>query len=167
MSVIDVTPLPPTTHVGSRATRLVTVALAVPGAVVALITGASGVTTFAAGRPLLLAPQVASVAEAAGNRDAAEVVLRLRRGEDVNSPSLVWIPQRFDRPLILTPLEAAVASERPYMVRLVIDNGATLNASVLRRIRCFAQRRGDRGTMAYLDTLDESSLDCSGVAIPE
>jgi hypothetical protein len=142
-------------------------AAALPGVLVALLTGVSGVTTFVEARPLLLAPQTASVAEAAGNRDAAEVIRRLRQGEDVNRPTEVRIPQRFDHPLTLTPLEAAVASERPYMVRLVLDNGATLNPPILRRIRCFAQRRGDRGTIAYLNSLDGSPLDCSGVAIPE
>ena len=142
-------------------------AVALPGVVVALMTGASGITGLLADRPLLLAAQPASLAEASGNRDAAEVILRLAQGEDVNRPREVRIPQRFARPLTLTPLEAAVASERTYMIRLLLDHGAVMDGPTLRRLRCFAERRKDRGTIAYLAALDRSPLACEGVAIPE
>ena len=142
-------------------------AVSLPGVVVALVTGASGVASLVAGRPLILASQPASLAEAAGNRDAAEVVLRIEQGEDVNRPTDVRIPQRFPRPIVLTPLEAAVASERTYMIRLMLDHGAVIDAPTLTRLRCFAERRKDRGTIAYLAELDPTPLVCDGVAIRE
>lgn len=142
-------------------------AVALPGVVVALMTGASGLAALVANRPLLLASQPASLAEASGNRDAAEVMLRLAQGEDVNRPDEVRIPQRFTRPITLTPLEAAVASERTYMIRLMLDHGAAMDAPTLRRLRCFAERRKDKGTIAYLAAMDSSPLDCEGVVIPE
>lgn len=147
-------------------TRIWAAAMALPGVVVALVTGVSGIAALVADRPLLLASQPASLAEASGNRDAAEVVLRLAQGEDINRPIEVRIPQRFARPITLTPLEAAVASERTYMIRLMLDHGAAIDAKTLRRLRCFAERRKDRGTIAFLAEMDPSPLACDGVAIP-
>ncbi len=147
--------------------RMWAAAVALPGVLVALVTGISGIAALVADRPLILASQPASLTEASGNRDAAEVLLRLAQGEDVNLPSEVRIPQRFPRPITLTPLEAAVASERTYMITLVLDHGAVMDASTLRRLRCFAERRKDKGTIAYLAALDPSPLSCDGVAIPE
>ena len=147
--------------------RWIIAAFAVPGIVVAVATGLSGLASLAIDRPLILAAVPASLAEAAGNRDAAEVMLRLERGEDVNRAVEIRIPQRFDNPITLTPLEAAVASERTYMIRLMLDHGAVMDGTTLRRLRCFAERRKDRGTIAYLAALDASPLACDGVAIPE
>jgi hypothetical protein len=67
---------------------------------------------------------------------------------------------------MLTPLEAAVVSERAYIITLVRDRGARLDAATLRRLRCIAQARKDRGTIAYLAQLDSSSLSCEGEPIP-
>jgi hypothetical protein len=67
---------------------------------------------------------------------------------------------------VLTPLEAAVISERAYMIRIVRDHGATLDPDTLRTLRCIAQARKDRGTIAYLAELDSSPLNCEGLRIP-
>ena len=142
-------------------------AVALPGVLVALATGLSGLAALAVDRPLLLASQPASLAEAAGNRDAAEVMLRLAQGEDVNRAVEVRIPQRFNQPITLTPLEAAVASERTYMIDLMLAQGAVMDGPTLTRLRCFAERRKDRGTIAYLAAKDPSPLACDGVAVPE
>jgi len=139
---------------------------ALPGVVAALITGASGMATLVAGRPLILAPTPTSLAEAARYRDAAEVALRVSLGEDVNRPAPVRVP---GEPLLtLTPLEAAAASEREYMVTLVLDSGARRDGPTLRRLRCFVKRYGVGGGMSdYLSTLDPSPLSCDGVPVPE
>ena len=107
---------------------VVTAALALPGVVVALITGVSGVSAWMADRPLILAP--------------------------VREPAM------------LTPFEAAVISERSYMIRLVRDRGARLDGPELRTLRCIAETRKDRGTIAYLAQFDSSPLTCDGVRIP-
>jgi len=144
---------------------LLPAAIALPGVVVALVTGLSGVSAFVADRPLILAPVPRTVAEAAGNRDVADVVV-MSALTDMNLPASVRIPLRLHQPAMLTPLEAAVVSERAYMIRLVHDRGARLDPQELRKLRCIAQARKDRGTIAYLAQLDSSPLNCEGVAIP-
>ena len=148
-----------------RFATLLLAAVALPGVVVGLVTGASGIGALVADRPLILAPVPRSVAEAAGNRDVADVVL-LAPGADLNRAELVRIPLRLHEPAMLTPLEAAVVSERAYMIQLVRIQGARLDPAMLRRLRCIAEGRKDRGTIAYLAQLDSSPLSCEGVPIP-
>jgi hypothetical protein len=144
---------------------LVTAALALPGVVVALITGVSGLSAWIADRPLILSPVPANLAEAAGNRDVADVAVMSESGA-LDEPALARIPLRLRDAKMLTPLEAAVISERSYMIRLVRDRGARLDEPGLRTLRCIAQARKDRGTIAYLAELDATPLNCDGVKIP-
>ena len=150
----------------ARFRTLLPVALALPGVVIALLTGLSGVSAFVADRPLILAPVPRNAAEAAGNRDVADVVV-LSPTTDMNQPAPARIPLRLRQPAMLTPLEAAVISERAYMIRLVRDRGARLDGQELRRLRCIAQARKDRGTIAYLAAIDSSPLNCDGVKLPD
>lgn len=143
----------------------VTAALALPGVVVALITGVSGLSAWMADRPLILAPVPRNLPEAAGNRDVADVVVMSEAG-GLNEPVLARIPLRLREPAMLTPFEAAVISERSYMIRLVRDRGARLDGHELRTLRCIAETRKDRGTIAYLAQFDSSPLSCDGVRIP-
>jgi len=144
---------------------LLTAALAVPGVAVALITGASGLSAWIFDRPLVLAPVPRNLSEAAGNRDVADVVV-MSESADSNQPELARIPLRLREPATLTPLQAAVISERAYMIRLVHDHGARLDADELRTLRCMAQARKDRGTIAYLAEFDANPLNCEGVKAP-
>ena len=144
---------------------LLTAAFALPGVVVAVLTGLSGVSALVADRPLILAPVPRNTSEAAGNRDVADVVV-MSEATDMNAPAPSRIPLRLHEPGLLTPLEAAVISERAYMIRLVRDRGARLGAQELRTLRCIAQARKDRGTIAYLAEIDSRALDCDGVKIP-
>jgi len=150
----------------ARFERLLLAAIALPGAIVAVITGLSGASAFVADRPLILAPVPRSVAEAAGNRDVAEVVVLSATTGDMNRAEPVRIPLRLHQPGMLTPLEAAVVSERAYMISLVRERGARLDAETVHRLRCIAQARKDRGTIAYLAQLDSSPLSCEGVSVP-
>src|SRR6266542_114884 len=97
---------------------LLPAAIALPGVVVALVTGLSGVSAVVADRPLILAPVPRTVTEAAGNRDVADVVV-MSALTDMNLPAPARLPLRLHEPAMLTPLEAAVVSERAYMIRLV------------------------------------------------
>ena len=144
---------------------LLPLAVALPGVVVALLTGVSGVFALVAGRPLLLAPMPRNVAEAAGNRDVADVLV-MAPSSDMNQAMPARIPLRMRNETMLTPLEAAVISERAYMVRLVRDHGSRLGPDELRTLRCIAEARHDRGTIEYLRTLDSGALDCQSVEIP-
>lgn len=143
----------------------VTAAVALPGIVVALITGASGLSGWAADRPLVLAPLPRNLPEAAGNRDVADVVV-MSASADLEERALARIPLRMREPAMVTPLEAAVISERAYMIRLLRDRGASLDAQTLRILRCIADARKDRGTIAYLAQLDASPLECGDIIIP-
>ena len=140
--------------------------VAIPGVVLAMITGLSGMAILVADTPLLLAPRPGSVAEAAGNRDSGEIVLRAGLGEDPNQARLVRMPGRFTHPTLLTPLDAAVFSERTFTIDLLRDQGAVLDASTLRRLRCYADSRHDRATMAYLAALTTAPLACAGIDVP-
>jgi hypothetical protein len=144
---------------------LLTAALAVPGVVVAVITGASGFSAWIFDRPLVLAPTPRNLSEAAGNRDVADAVV-MSQSADINERELARIPLRLREPAMLTPLEAAVISERAYMIRLVRELGARLDADELRTLRCIAEARKDRGTIAYLAQLDSSPMKCDDVRIP-
>jgi hypothetical protein len=143
----------------------VTAALAMPGVVVALITGVSGLSAWAADRPLILAPVPHNLPEAAGNRDVADVVV-MSASAGLDERVRARIPLRMREPALVTPLEAAVISERAYMIRLLRDRGASLDGQTLRTLRCIADAREDRGTIAYLTQLDSSPLECGDITIP-
>ena len=151
---------------------LIVVAAAVPGIALAAVTGASGAKMLLSGEPLIFSAHAESLAEAAANRDTADVVLRLALGEDPNLPAPVRLPYESNR-LVLTPLEGAVVGQRVAVVRLLVNRGAKLQGEILTRVRCFAQHRGGHGrmgdddTIAYLASLDPSPLNCEGIAIPE
>jgi hypothetical protein len=143
---------------------LLTAALAMPALVVGVITGASGLSAWLFDRPLVLAPTPRNLSEAAGNRDVADVVV-MSESADMNDRAPARIPLRLRQSAMLTPLEAAVISERAYMIRLVRELGARLEARDLRTLRCIAEARKDRGTIAYLAQLDASPLNCEGVKV--
>ena len=149
----------------ARYRTLLMAALAAPGVVIALLTGVSGISAFVADRPLILAPVPRNAAEAAGNRDVADLLI-MSMAIDINAPAEARIPLRLHEPNVLTPLEAAVVSERAYMIRLVHDRGARLDREELRTLRCIAQARKDRGTIAYLADIDSSPLHCDGIKVP-
>jgi len=142
-----------------------TAALAAPGVVVAVTTGASGVSAWIFDRPLVLAPVARNLAEAAGNRDVADVVV-MSESTDLNDSEPARIPLRLHEPAMLTPLEAAVISERAYMIRLVRDRGARLDLGELRTLWCIAEAHDDSRTIAYLTELDAGPLNCEGVKVP-
>jgi hypothetical protein len=149
----------------ARFRTLLLAALAIPGIVVGLLTGLSGVSAVLTDRPLILAPVPRNAAEAAGNRDVADVVV-MSAATDMNTPQDARIPLRLHEEAMLTPLEAAVVSERAYMIRLVRDRGGRLGPEELRTLRCIAQARKDRGTIAYLSEIDSSPLNCDGIKVP-
>lgn len=143
------------------------IALGAPGIALAFVFGVLGVASLSGDHSPVLAPQSRSLAEAAGNHDAAEVVRRLVAGEDLRSAADVRMPLKLAGPARLTPLEAAVLSEWTPMLQLLIDAGAPTDTATLRPLRCIAQRERDRNTIAFLAALDEQrTLTCDGVVLP-
>jgi hypothetical protein len=150
----------------TRFNALLGLAVGLPAAVLIIVCGVSGVKALAVGRPVIFATVPTSMAEAAGNRDVADMVRRGEAGEPPDARTIARIPLRLHSPAALTPLEAAVIAERPYLITLARTLGATLDAETLTRLRCIARARKDRGTIAYLDRLDSSPLRCDRVPIP-
>jgi hypothetical protein len=151
---------------------IILLAAALPAIALGAVTSVSGASALVTGRPFVLAPRAANLAEAAANRDIADVVARLSFGEDPNRPGLVHNPQQFAQPVVLTPLEGAVLAQHTPLVRLLINRGARVTGRALTRVRCFAEHRGGHGrvgnadTIEYLATLGPSPLNCDGVPIP-
>jgi hypothetical protein len=140
---------------------LMAFALAAPGIAVGLVSGVFGLAAVT-GRPLALAlaPTPTSLQEAAATFDPAGVVLWARGGADLNRQAAVHVRGFDDRPVILTPLEAAVLSRGPDMVELLVVLGANRDGATLQRLRCFAARVGDQDVIDYLTTLDDAPLSC-------
>jgi len=142
-------------------------ALALPGFIVALTTGASGILALAADRPVLPAPQPISLAEAAATRDFGEVALRFGYGEDPHRRGPVRLPAR--SPVMLTALEGAVMSGNPVMFSLVRDH-AVVDETDVHHLRCLAERLDlayrDGRMIAYLTRLDRTGASCEGVDTP-
>src|SRR5690348_17707974 len=113
---------------------LILAAAALPAIILGTVTGVSGASALVSGRPFVLAPHAANLAEAAANRDIAEVVFRLSLGEDPNRPGLVHNPQQLDQPVVLTPLEGAVLAQHTALVKLLIDRGAHVRGPALTRV---------------------------------
>src|SRR5205814_4379459 len=81
----------------ARYRTLLMAALAAPGVVIALLTGVSGISAFVADRPLILAPVPRNAAEAAGNRDVADLLI-MSMAIDINAPAEARIPLRLHEP---------------------------------------------------------------------
>jgi hypothetical protein len=79
-----------------------------------------------------------TLSEAAALRDNGEVVRLIESGVDVNTPGAVRQDIVAARALVLTPLEAAVASRRADMVELLLEQGAQLDAATWTRLVCFS-----------------------------
>ena len=102
------------------------------GLAVALVLGAVG-------RHPMWRHQDLNLSESAAVRDEAEVVRLIENGEDPNRPRDIRPGVLFDYAVRLTPLEAAVASQRAEMVERLLANGALMDAAVWNRLRCAAR----------------------------
>src|SRR5712691_5971156 len=80
-----------------------------------------------------------NLSEAASVRDEAEVVRLIGSGEDPNGRRDIRPGVLFDYAVRLTPLEAAVASQRAEMVEQLLANGALMDAVVWNRLKCLSR----------------------------
>jgi hypothetical protein len=112
--------------------------LAAPACV--LVVGlAAALLLGAAGRHPMWRHQELNLSEAAAARDEAEVVRLIGHGEDPNTPRDIRPGLLFGYATRLTPLEAAVASQRAEMVERLLANGALMDAALWNRLRCAAR----------------------------
>jgi hypothetical protein len=123
-------------------------ALAVPSGLV--IAGlAAGLLLAPFGRhPLWQQPEL-NLSEAAAVRDSAEIVRLIEEhSEDPNAVREVRPGLLADQAIRVTPLEAAVAAKDVEIARVLLVNGATMDADVWNHLRCSAD--GDEMT-EFLD----------------
>ena len=98
--------------------------------------------------PLWLQPDL-NLSEAAAVRDAAEIVRLIEEhSEDPNAIREVRPGLLADQAIRVTPLEAAVAAKDVEIARVLLVNGAAMNAEIWNHLRCSAD--GDEMT-EFLD----------------
>lgn len=142
-------------------------ALAIPAAVVALL-HALMLTAAVAGRHPFWQAHPINLSEAAALHDAGEVARLIGQGEDPNRRRDVRAGLIRDDASRLTPLEAAVAEDRPEIVALLLHHGALLEPDTWTGLHCLAGRSSAAGARSYLETVrpPAASASCDGVAPP-
>jgi hypothetical protein len=86
--------------------------------------------------------------EAVAFRDAGESVRRIERGEDPNRAAEVRARVVLDDTASLTPIEAAAATRQGEMVQLLLDLGASPDATVWQRAWCISNASAVREVLA-------------------
>jgi hypothetical protein len=106
-----------------------------------------------------------TLSEATAVRDNAEVMRLLERGDDPNRrysvrPGLV----DNERPVMATPIEAAISNRRSDLVELLLTHGARLTDADWTRLRCVATAYEDHDLEAALDSghTDAKVARCAG-----
>ena len=79
-----------------------------------------------------------NLAEAAATRDEGEVARLIEGGEDFNQRYPVRPGLLFDRPAVLTPLEAAIAADDPMVVQRFMQEGTPLGVERWTYLHCIA-----------------------------
>ena len=110
--------------------------------------------------PLWQQPEL-NLSEAAAVRDAAEIVRLIEElSEDPNAVREVRAGLLADQAIRVTPLEAAVAAKDVEIARVLLVNGAAMDADVWNRLRCsaesdemteFLDRRRPSGSVLHCD----------------
>jgi ankyrin repeat protein len=126
------------------------IAVAVPGAVLIVATAA-----MLCGLPFGIDPlwrvEPLTLAEAAALRDNGEVVRLIDAGEDPNKAGTVRAEFLHNDPVTVTPLEAAVGSDRVDIIELLLDHGAEIDSSTWTRLMCFATAIEADESRAFLE----------------
>ncbi len=109
-----------------------------------------------------------TLSEAAALHDNGEVARLIGLGEDVNGTSLVRSGILANHSLVLTPIEAAVASERADMVEVLLERGARVDEAMWMRLMCFSASVEAEDVLALLEPLrsDASVENCDLVQVP-
>jgi hypothetical protein len=129
--------------------RLASLALALPGLVAAAASAALLVMTAAGVNPFWT-PQAANISESAALRDAATVVQRIQRGEDIAAAHSVRAGILFDRAVTVTPVEAAVAARRAEVVDAILTE-RPFDTAEWQRVFCLASTMPDEDIREVVD----------------
>jgi hypothetical protein len=120
-------------------------ALALPAAVITLALAFVACAEILGAHPLTMGPP-RSVPEAIVMRDAAGAARLIDEGADVRAIGLVRAGVLTDRPVLLTPLEAAVLVDATAMLDFLAASGATVPVE----LACLAADAGARTVRARL-----------------
>jgi hypothetical protein len=119
--------------------------LALPAALVTLALALIACAELLGAHPLTMGP-ARSVPEAIVMRDPAGAARLIEEGADVRAIGLVRAGILTDRPVLLTPLEAAVLVDATAMLDFLAARGATVPAE----LACLAADAGARASRAKL-----------------
>jgi hypothetical protein len=145
----------------------VEIALALPGTLLILATA-----VMLLGLPVGIDPlwrvEPMTLAEAAALRDNGEVVRLIYGGEDPNTRGTVRAELVHNNAQVVTPLEAAVAIDRPDMLQTLLENGAVLDATTWTHLMCFAVSTEADEAIEFLERRRpaEASSVCDDVRTP-
>lgn len=148
-----------------RRDSLPTWCVAVPPAIVAVLFAISGLAALLAGRPLIWPQTDITLAEAVGLRDQGEVVRLISSGADPNRRYAVRDVFREDETLAMSPLEAAVITREVYMMELVEDYGAVIDARNAAVLQCLARALGVEDVRQFVIERTRE-IPCDGVPLP-
>ncbi|MBM3819286.1 MAG: hypothetical protein FJW14_09775 [Acidimicrobiia bacterium] len=149
-------------RVFARCIHVVVALPAILGAV-ALIVLVGGVLQW---HPLWKEPEL-TLSEAAALKDRGTMLRLLRDGADPNARAQVRGGVVDDDELVLTPLEASVATRTPDAMRLLLAHGARLGERELAVVFCLARQEDAREILDFLSTRpSQRDPDCTHVATP-
>ena len=124
-----------------RGALVLACALGLPPATGALVFGLSGATDLAMGQPLVWAAPSVTLAEAVAMRDRSEIAGQILLGADPNIRYRMRDYLSAGRVVMVTPLEAALATGDIGLVESLMEQGATVDDTNRLPLRCFAIRR--------------------------
>jgi len=108
-----------------------------------------------------------TLSEAAALKGDATVIWAIRRGADPNAAARVRPGVLKSDEVFVTPGEAAVASNRSGMLRLLVAEGLRLDPVTRRSLLCFARRMQAKEAIAYLEEAPGAkAVSCDGVPLP-
>ncbi len=137
-----------------------------PGVILTLVFGLSGVVTLGGGRPLIWAPADATLSQATALRDQGEVIRLIMLGTDPNRRYRVDGVFRPGEAAMLTPLEAAVITRELHLVELVVDYGGGLGQNNAAVLQCLAVGVRAEAIRDYLVRAAGITSTCEGVVLP-
>lgn len=120
-------------------------AIALPGVLVTLGLALVACAEIFGAHPLTMGPP-RSVPEAIAMRDDAAAARMLEQGEDIHAVGVIRAGVLTDRPLLVTPLEAAVLVDATTMLDYLTASGA----AVPEQLTCLAADAGARAVRAKL-----------------
>ena len=147
--------------------RLTLVITALPAVFLAVLTAGMLLRALVGPHPMWRAEPV-NLSEAAALRDMATVVQLIRRGDDPYQKREVRADLLFNDRTELTAFEAAIASGRSEVMRVILASSTRPDAMAWNHLRCLSQLEEADDINELLDQYKPESavLGCDGVTRP-